>query len=401
MNEKGNVLVIGNSGVGKSTLINAVLGEEKARTGWGISGKTKKIMPYENDKLPFRLIDSIGFEPSLVKEREAINAVKKWSKESAKEGHEDNKINVIWFCIEGTSRKIFPKAIQSLSRATAMWENVPVIVVITKSYSVPDRAENIEMVNMAFAKQKKYSERLRNIIPVVASTFSLNDTAFAPPEGITELIDATNELMPEGIKASEQDLFAFKLKRKRALAQSFIGVSTAAAATVGAVPVPFADAAILTPLEVVEINALAHLYEIDKEENSKQFLSSIVEVGTVGAAAKAAISAIKAIPGINLAASVINAIIAGSIAAALGEGSIYAFEKVYLGEKTIKDIDWVQQVIEGKLANQFLEKVTGIIENVSKNENKKDVGKLITELVSAMFVDSDKKVSKKSKKSKE
>lgn len=388
--ERGNVLVIGNSGVGKSTLINAVLGEEKAKTGWGTSGTTDKLEIYESDDIPFRIIDTVGFEPSLIKEYKAINAVKKWSKDSAKKGHEDNNINVIWFCVEGTTSKLFPKTIKYLSRATAMWESVPIIVVITKSYSVPERARNIEMVNNAFASQKRYSKNLRKVIPVVASTYSLNDTAFAAPEGITDLIDVTNELMPEGIKAGDKDVFTFKLNRKRALAHSIVGVSTVAGVTVGAVPIPFADALILSPIEVGEINALAQLYGINKCEDSNQFLNSIVQVGTVSATAKAAIGALKAIPGINLAASVINAVIAGSIVAAIGEGSIYAFEKIYLGEKSVNDIDWVTKIMEEKLSSPFIEKVTIIAKKIAESD-KKDVGKLISDLLVAMFDGSDEK----------
>lgn len=53
--KRGNVLVIGNSGVGKSTLINAVLGEEKAKTGWGTEGTTNYLEIYESDEIPFRM----------------------------------------------------------------------------------------------------------------------------------------------------------------------------------------------------------------------------------------------------------------------------------------------------------------------------------------------------------
>ena len=67
--ERGNVLVIGNSGVGKSTLINAVLGEEKAETGWGSKGTTDKLTIYESENISFRIIDTIGFEPSLFSEK--------------------------------------------------------------------------------------------------------------------------------------------------------------------------------------------------------------------------------------------------------------------------------------------------------------------------------------------
>ena len=131
-----------------------------------------------------------------------------------------------------------------------MWETVPVIVVITKSYSVPEREKNIEMVYNAFAKQKRYSKNLRKVIPVVASTYVLNDNAYAAPEGITELIDETNELMPEGIKASETDIAGFKLNRKRAIAHGITGLFNHSGCCGCAVPIPFPDAIILTPIEV-------------------------------------------------------------------------------------------------------------------------------------------------------
>lgn len=378
--QRGNVLVIGNSGVGKSTLINAVLGEDKAKTGYGSKGTTNKLEIFESNKIPFRVIDSIGFEPTYLKEQAAINAVKKWSADSAKAGKEDNQINVIWFCVDGTSRKLFPKAIESLSRATSMWKTVPVVVVITKSYSIPERKENIEMVQNAFAAQKKYSKNLKKIIPVVASTYELNETAFAAPDGITELIDITNELMPEGLKAGEHDLEKFKLTRKRQLAHGLVGGATTAGVVVGAVPISFADAALLTPLEIGTVNAIAQIYGIKKSEQSKQFLNSIVEVGTISGAAKRALSLLKSIPGIKIAASILNAVMAGCIVAALGEGTIYVFEQIYLGNKTFEDVDWMKKVLESKLSSEFVDKVKKILEEIGEERDLKKIADIILKL---------------------
>lgn len=371
--EKGNVLVIGNSGVGKSTLINAVMGDEVAPTGWGTSGTTKELQIYESEQLPFRIIDTIGFEPSFLKEQKAIHAIKKWSKESAAEGQEEKQINLIWFCIDGTSRKLFEKTIKDLSKATAMWESVPLVVVITKSYSIPERAENIEMVNNAFAKQKKYSKNLKKVIPVVASKYELNDYAFAPPEGISDLIEITNELMPEGLQAGEKDLATFVLKRKKVLAQSCIYAFTTGAVAVGAIPIPFSDAAILAPLETTEINILAKIYGINKGEESKQLFKSLIEVGTVSAAAKALISGLKAIPGINIAASVLNAVVAGAIVIAMGEGESIIFEKVYLGEKTLDDIDWMKKLLESKLSTGIVQKGKDALATLNDTSSAKDI----------------------------
>ncbi|MBO5527676.1 MAG: 50S ribosome-binding GTPase, partial [Erysipelotrichaceae bacterium] len=64
--DKINVLLAGASGCGKSTLINAILGSSQAPEGAGIT--TTEIGIYQNEQLPFRMIDTVGYEYSFVKQ---------------------------------------------------------------------------------------------------------------------------------------------------------------------------------------------------------------------------------------------------------------------------------------------------------------------------------------------
>ena len=380
--DKGNILVIGDSGVGKSTLINAVLGEEIAESGFGDKGTTKELKVYESDVLDFRIIDTVGFEPSFFKRMEAINAVKKWSKNAIKEGKENSDINVIWFCVEGTSSKLFPEAIKSLSKATSIYPSVPIIVVITKSYSKPERERNMQMVKEVFEKQKN-TKNLKGIIPVVAMIYEIDEEQFVAQEGITELIDMTYELIPEGMQAAKKDIEAFKLNRKRSFAQTAIATFTLSAVAIAAIPIPLSDAVLLTPLESGEINAIAKIYGIKNDKNSKRFIASLVEAGTVGVAAKAAINALKAIPAINLAASVINAAVAGAIVLGIGEVCVYIYEQIYLGNKSLDDVDWINKIIESKLNKKIIEKINMIVTDEDfRNGNITNLKKLFAKLLS-------------------
>lgn len=391
---KGNVLVIGNSGVGKSTLINAVLGEYHAETGWGVNGTTKDITAYENNTVPFRLIDTAGFEPSRSKVAKLVRTIKKNSKERASDGNRDTDINVIWFCVDGTAAKLFKETIENFLEATSVWKSVPIFVVITKSYSFLDRDKNIEMVKDAFQTVKKNKRIPKLIAPVVAESFYITEEAFSAPYGITELVTATNAILPDGIKAAEQDVADIVLERKRILSNSIIGSATAAAAAVGAVPIPFPDALILTPLETGLIKGISSVYEIPKSDRYTEVLNTIIELGTVGAIAKTAINAIKAIPGISITASVLNAVIAGSMVMGIGEGCNYIFEQVYLGKKSLDDIDWIKQIMNSAVANKVVDFINQAAGKLNDPENNTSVKDVLFELLEQMFRSSKEKTKK-------
>ncbi|MBB2954840.1 putative GTPase [Bifidobacterium commune] len=109
-----------------------------------------------------------------------------------------------------------PVTIKNIAEAIKPWPSIPVIVVITKSFSESDRSENLYMVNQILADQKM-TQHVKAVIPVVASIFRLNDEFYAAPYGITNLVDATMNAMPEAIESSHKGVEDFKLHNERVL----------------------------------------------------------------------------------------------------------------------------------------------------------------------------------------
>ena len=81
----------------------------------------------------------------------------------------------------------------------------------------------------------------------------------------------------------------------------------------------------------------------------------------------------------------LNAIVAASVIAALGEGAVLAFEQVYTGQRSIRDIGWVQHLMAEQFGEGFLGKVSGIAQ-ASQDGSGKDMRQVIIELVKAAFL---------------
>lgn len=373
---EANVLVVGASGVGKSTLINAVIGQDQALTGSGMQGVTQQVTVYEQPSLSFRLIDTAGFEPALVRRLQAIRKIQKWTL-ADKQNH---RIHVIWFCVDGTSRKLFQRDLHNFTQAISLWTHVPVIVVITKSYSEADELENLKMVREALTKDRKTKINLRQIIPVVAKTYPLNATTFVPPKGIDHLVETTNTLLPEGSRAAQKDIERYLRNRRRVFAHSIVTTAATSGALVAAIPLPLADAAVLGPIEVAMLSTLARLYGLSKFKDFKQLRNTIIEVGAVGTAAKTTLSMLKAIPGINLAAEVLNVLVAAGFISAIGEASIYIFEQIALGKRSPEDIDWIEKVVNGAFSDSFFKTLTKAAHNATQLKDIRKIANMVADL---------------------
>lgn len=387
---KINVLILGTSGCGKSTLINAILEANEAETGNG-EAVTKEIAIYQRDELPFRMIDTVGYEYSLFRQYSIKRDIAKFCKDGVKTKDVEKLIHMIWFCIDGTTKRIDQEVLGYIKSVTNDWKNVPVIIVFTKSYSSVEIDENIKMAEGAIKKyndnHKKRPLNVQSIIPVVAKTYQISETVSVAPTGLDNLVKKTVDLAPEAKKIGNEAIKEIDVKIKNAMANAVIGGATTAATAVGAIPLPIPDATVLVPIQTGMLTSISKIYDIQNEDTSNEIINTILKVGGTTMAGKTLLNAIKAIPGIRIAGAVLNAAVAGAITVAAGEISNVLFKKVYLKEIELGSVNWEKEIT--KLFNDYL---PGIVEALKKlsdeNGDKidiKKIGEALASLVTTFF----------------
>ena len=130
-----NIVVVGPSGVGKSTLINAVLNSENLTPeGFGkpVSQETNF---FTSEKVPFfRLADSKGIEKNTECGVEVVlETIKDFIKSQLDTKDPDNYIHCIWYCWTGA--RLERSEIELLHKLTKVYtsENLPIIIVYTNA----------------------------------------------------------------------------------------------------------------------------------------------------------------------------------------------------------------------------------------------------------------------------
>lgn len=379
-NQKMNILVLGVSGAGKSTLIQSISGTEVV-TGVG-EGNTPKISVYESEDWPIRFIDTKGFEYSIVEQWKTIHQVKKYTRNQVK-NEEDAKagIDAVWYCVEGTAKRMFVHNIELMTKATKEWKNVPVFAVITKSYSETDIPENVDAVKMAFAKAKGVN--LKKVIPVVAKEYSINDDVCVAPRGIEELCAETLKFSKEAKEIAKENLDRMIMQQKRYTANAIAGGAATAAAVIGAVPFNFADALLLVPLETTLTKSIFKVYNVNF---SGQLVSAVVGSAMITNIAKATI---KALTGkIPFGGAALNGTIAAVIVEALGQAVIAAAEAMAKGQLDPEKIDSVVDFVSNNVKkNKYVGSAITFIETNAEKLNGKSSKDVFKEIKKTVYTE--------------
>jgi uncharacterized protein (DUF697 family)/GTP-binding protein EngB required for normal cell division len=311
LRERGhaNVLIAGRTGVGKSTLINSIFQGNFATTGQGrpVTQNTREIT---KDGIPLSIFDTRGLE--MADFSSTMKSLKTFISDRHNERDQKKHIHVAWVCVEEDLRRL-EDAETALAAMLAGF--MPVVGVITKARS--DKGFRAEI--------QRLLPQAKNVIRVRAIPEELDDGHSLPAMGLEELVQLTMELFPEGQKRAFVAAQKADLALKRKQSHLIVGTAALSAAGIAAAPIPFADAAMIVPIQVAMIAGITATYGLSFSEG---FLSSLV--GSTVGGTLATLTGRAVVGGLLKLFPVVGWIVGGAINAATAAAITTAFGQAYI-----------------------------------------------------------------------
>ncbi|NEO55561.1 MAG: GTPase domain-containing protein [Okeania sp. SIO3B5] len=232
-----NIAVIGLTGVGKSSLINKIFGNNIATTGAGraITTEYTKYSPSAFDiDLPVSLYDSPGYEPGI-EQGAFVKKTIDFLKYKNRQGKEE-QIHILWYLINASTARLTQADIDIIEKINH--NHIPAIIVLSKC----DIAQPAEKEQVKKAIEETMFSKVYKIVEVAASPLTLpNGEYICEPFGMKELVNLTSELLPKTYSDALIVAQIVDIESKRKLAWKYIREASIACFGVGAIPIPLSS----------------------------------------------------------------------------------------------------------------------------------------------------------------
>ena len=155
-----NFCCIGRFGKGKSTGVNCLLGEKKAKESRSGAATTKKINYYYVKNSPIKIIDIPGFESKDTVE----SAVLKFKEYGDEINYKKGELTAILYFIKSTDERMFAEMEYKMFKEIIKHLSTPVIYILTHSSLLTDKEEIYDMINTGVkGVLKKHPEEIEFI----------------------------------------------------------------------------------------------------------------------------------------------------------------------------------------------------------------------------------------------